>query len=53
MTQAQSDKITQRLESQHDDVLRRIDELDRQILATLQEWSSVVEKDVAVPARKK
>jgi len=53
MTQTQSEKITQRLETQHDDVLRRLDELDRQILATLLEWSSVVEKDVAIVPRKK
>ncbi len=40
MTQAQTDDLMVRLDAQHDELLRRIDELDRQIEATLAEWAA-------------
>ncbi|MBR4832729.1 MAG: hypothetical protein IKU86_00140 [Thermoguttaceae bacterium] len=44
MTQAQTDELMVRLDAQHDELLRRIDELDRQIAATLAEWAAEKEE---------
>ena len=47
MTQAQTDDLMVRLDAQHDELLQRIDELDRKIAATL------AEKSVIAPMPKK
>lgn len=39
MTQAQTDDLMVRLDEQHDDLLRRLDDLDAKIAAVLEEWS--------------
>ncbi len=47
MTQAQTDDLMVRLDAQHDELLRRIDELDRKIAATLAEWAAEAEEEGA------
>ncbi len=47
MTQAQTDDLMVRLDAQHDELLRRIDELDRKIAETLAEWAAEAEEDAA------
>ncbi len=53
MTQAQTDDTMVRLDAQHDELLRRIDELDRKIAATLAEWAAEAEADDAAPSEKR
>ncbi|MBP3556415.1 MAG: hypothetical protein J6K20_01755 [Thermoguttaceae bacterium] len=52
MTQAQTDDLMVRLDAQHDELLRRIDELDRKIAATLADWAAEAEEDGA-PSEKR
>ncbi len=52
MTQAQTDDLMVRLDAQHDELLRRIDELDRKIAATLAEWAAEAKEDDA-PSEKR
>ena len=47
MTQTQTDNLMVRLDAQHDELLRRIDELDRQVAKTLAEWAAEAEEDAA------
>lgn len=47
MTQAQTDDLMVRLDAQHDELLLRIDELDRKIAATLAEWAAEAEAEGA------
>ena len=53
MTQAQTDDVMVRLDAQHDELLRRIDELDRKISATLAEWAAEAEADDDAPSEKR
>ena len=48
MTQAQYDQTTRRLESQHEELLRKIDELDRKGAEVLAEWTQIAEQDLQV-----
>ncbi|MDO5307894.1 MAG: hypothetical protein Q4G03_00135 [Planctomycetia bacterium] len=47
MTQTQKDDLTCRLDAQHDELLKKIDELDLQVQAAIEEWSKVVKEDDA------
>ncbi len=53
MTQAQTDDLMVRLDAQHDELLRRIDELDRKIAATLAEWAAEAKEDDAASSEKR
>lgn len=53
MTQAQTDDVMVRLDAQHDELLRRIDELDRKIAETLAEWAAEAEEEAAAPFKKR
>ena len=46
MTQAQCDKTARRLETQHEELLRKIDELDRKVAEVLAEWTQIAEQDL-------
>lgn len=46
MTQVKSEKTTQRLEAQHDELLRKIDELDKRVAEVLAEWAQISEQDL-------
>ena len=48
MTQTQCDKTTQRLEAQHEELLRKIDELDKRISEVLEEWTQIANQDLIV-----
>ena len=52
MTQAQTEILTQRIESQHDELLRKIDELDHRIAAMLEEWTTVASEDATLCHKK-
>lgn len=52
MTQAQTDDMMVRLDAQHDELLRRIDELDRQIEATLAEWTAEKSQEKDAPTER-
>ena len=47
MTQTHTDDLMVRLDAQHDELLQRIDELDRKIAATLAEWAKEAKEDDA------
>ena len=46
MTQTQCDKTTQHLEAQHEELLRKIDELDKRVSEVLAEWIQVADQDL-------
>ena len=52
MTQLQADALSRRIDAQHDELIKKIDELDRLVTKALEEWTSVVAKDDSIVARK-
>ena len=48
MTQTQSDALAQHIDDQHNELLRKIDELDQQVTALLEEWVGVAQADEIV-----
>ena len=48
MTQTQSDALAQRIDDQHNELLRKIDELDKQVTSLLEEWVGVAQTDSLV-----
>ena len=52
MTQAQTDDLLIRLDTQHDDLLRRIDDLDLKIAAVLEDWSPAAEPEPSDASKK-
>ena len=53
MTQTQTDDLMVRLDSQHDELLRRIDELDRKISETLAEWAAEAAEENGATSEKR
>jgi phage shock protein A len=48
MTQTQCEKTTQRLEAQHEELLRKIDELDKHVAEVLAEWTQIKDFNAGV-----
>ena len=49
----QTDALTERIDAQHDELLRKIDELDKQVTALLAEWTAVAEADATIATSSK